>query len=87
QNVIERGVILGQGPALQVHDLPLKLSRPLVAADPEPAEGPLTLRDAERAQVERILRRSGWNKSRAALTLGITRVTLDRKISDYGLLP
>jgi two-component system response regulator HydG len=87
QNVIERGVILGQGPALQLQDLPLKLSRPVVAADPEPAEGPLTLRDAERAQVERILRRSGWNKSRAALTLGITRVTLDRKIADYGLLP
>lgn len=86
QNVIERGVILGHGLALQIHDLPLKLSRPAVA-ELEPTEGPLTLRDAERLQVNRILRRSGWNKSRAALTLGITRVTLDRKISDYGLTP
>ncbi len=87
QNVIERGVILGSGAALQVQDLPLKLSRPPAAANAPEEVGPLTLRDAERAQVERILRRCGWNKSRAALTLGITRVTLDRKIADYGLLP
>ena len=87
QNVIERGVILGNGSELQREDLPLKLSRPPQSIPPETQEGPLTLRDAERLQVERILRRSDWNKSRAAQTLGITRVTLDRKIADYGLCP
>lgn len=87
QNVIERGVILGNGGALQLEDLPLKLSRPVQLISAPAQEGPLTLRDAERLQVERILRRSDWNKSRAAQTLGITRVTLDRKIADYGLCP
>jgi two-component system response regulator HydG len=86
QNVIERGVILANGNQLTVHDLPLKVSRP--AAAPEPAaDEPLSLRDAERVQVARILRRTRWNKSRTAQTLGITRVTLDRKIAEYGLAP
>ena len=86
QNVIERGVILANGHQLTVPDLPLKVSRP--AATPEPTTAaPLTLREAERAQVARILRQTRWNKSRTAQTLGITRVTLDRKIADYGLAP
>jgi two-component system response regulator HydG len=86
QNVIERGVILANGHQLTVPDLPLKVSRPAAPPEPETAT-PLTLRDAERAQVARILRRTRWNKSRTAQTLGITRVTLDRKIADYGLTP
>ncbi|WP_298438848.1 sigma-54 dependent transcriptional regulator [Geobacter sp.] len=86
QNVIERGVILAGGDQLTMHDLPLKVSRPAVAPGPAAAE-PLTLRDAERAQVARILHRTRWNKSRTAQTLGITRVTLDRKIAEYGLSP
>jgi two-component system response regulator HydG len=84
QNVIERGVILANGNRLTVQDLPLKVSRQLAA---DSAEAPQTLRDAERTQVSLILRRTRWNKSRAAQTLGITRVTLDRKIAEYGLAP
>ncbi|WP_305045566.1 sigma-54-dependent transcriptional regulator [Geoalkalibacter sp.] len=89
QNVIERGVILAQGDALSCADLPLQLSRPqapaMVAEDD--GQGPVTLADAERVQIQRILRRTGWNKSRAARLLDITRRTLDRKIQDYHLTP
>jgi transcriptional regulator of acetoin/glycerol metabolism len=39
----------------------------------------------ERAQVEMILNRTGWNISRAAEILDIDRVTLYNKIAKYGL--
>lgn len=87
RNVIERGAILAKGEQITVDDLPLKMHRQ--SADPAATETnePLTLRDAERLQVERILHRSGWNKSQAARILDITRPTLDRKIEEYGLRP
>jgi two-component system response regulator HydG len=87
RNVIERGAILAGGEQITVDDLPLKMHRQ--SADPAAGETnePLTLRDAERLQVERILHRTGGNKSQAARTLDITRPTLDRKIEEYGLHP
>jgi two-component system response regulator HydG len=87
RNVIERGAILAGGEQMTVDDLPLKMHRQ--SADPAAGETnePLTLRDVERLQVERILHRTGWNKSQAARTLDITRPTLDRKIEEYGLHP
>ncbi|WP_429886250.1 sigma-54-dependent transcriptional regulator [Geoalkalibacter halelectricus] len=88
QNVIERGTILARGTVLTSEDLPLQLSRhrateTFESAGPEP----VTLRDAERLQVAKILHRTNWNKSRAARMLDITRRTLDRKIQDYDLEP
>jgi two-component system response regulator HydG len=47
----------------------------------------LSLRDAECIQVSRALRQTGWNKSQAAVLLGITRKTLDRKIKEFSLTP
>ncbi len=88
QNVIERGAILAQSEHLTVDDLPLKLNRaPELEQIADRGDGPLTLRDAEKLQVARILRRTGWNKSRAARVLDITRRTLDRKIVEYALSP
>jgi two-component system response regulator HydG len=88
RNVIERGAILARGELIGVEDLPLKM-HPRSTDHPVKVETdePLTLRDAERLQVERILRRTQWNKSQAARTLDITRPTLDRKIEEYGLRP
>ncbi|MFH7320432.1 sigma-54-dependent transcriptional regulator [Desulfurivibrio sp. D14AmB] len=86
RNVIERGLVIARGDKLTAADLPLHLTRPGNGEDNGGA-APLTLADAERLQVARILKRTGWNKSRAARLLDITRSTLDRKISDYGLTP
>lgn len=87
QNVIERGAILAEGETLTAEDLPLKLHKSSAAADGAGAGEPVTLRDAERIQISRILRRTGWNKSRAARMLDVTRRTLDRKIMEYDLTP
>lgn len=87
RNVIERGAILARGELIDVGDLPLKMHPRGTGHSVTETEEPLTLRDAERLQVERILRRTRWNKSKAARTLDITRPTLDRKIEEYGLQP
>ena len=44
-----------------------------------------TLRDAEKAHIEKSLLATGWNITRSAELLGVTRVTLRKKIDDYGL--
>jgi len=44
-----------------------------------------SLREAERAHISRVLERVGWNKKQAAGVLDISRGTLYRKITEYGL--
>lgn len=78
---------------------PELLSPRIRAADgraPEPAEGPETgtggtLRARTEALEERVLRetlaRHGWNKTRAAEELGLSRVGLRNKVERYGLIP
>lgn len=45
----------------------------------------LSLCDAEREQINKVLCLVGWNKSRAAQLLGITLPTLRSKIKEYGI--
>jgi Nif-specific regulatory protein len=47
---------------------------------------PASLADIEREHILDTLNQTGWNKSRAAIILGIERSTLDRKIRRYDLV-
>ncbi len=51
-----------------------------VSAPAETATGDWTLRSAERRHIRWVLQQTGGNKRRAALALGISRSTLDRKL-------
>ncbi|MGQ9588845.1 MAG: sigma-54-dependent transcriptional regulator [Planctomycetota bacterium] len=46
---------------------------------------PRTLAEAEREQILRALRATGWNITRASALLGISRPTLRKKIADHGI--
>lgn len=86
ENVIERAVILAPADQLTPDLFPLKVS----AASGSQAglsTDSLNLRELERVQVLRALAQTGWNKSQAALLLGVTRKTLDKKIKDFDLTP
>ena len=48
-------------------------------------ERPSTLKDAERALIERTLEETGGNRSETARRLQITRKTLLNKIKSYGI--
>ena len=84
ENVIERAVTLGRGPAIQPVDLPSHLtggSNPVDRALAKEA----TLEDLEREYIAVILRRTKGHQIRAASILGIDRRTLYRKIRRYKL--
>jgi DNA-binding NtrC family response regulator len=84
ENVIERAVTLGHGPAVLPADLP-----PNLAGGANPLERALareaTLEDLERDYIAVILQRTKGHQIRAATILGIDRRTLYRKIRRYGL--
>lgn len=79
ENVIERAMVLAHPPAIRAEDIPFQLA--------DGRNSPLddSLQAMERAHVETILHRTGWNITRAAEILNIDRVTLYNKIAKYGL--
>jgi DNA-binding NtrC family response regulator len=82
EHAIQRAVILAQGPAITVRELPPEIrSR---APDPS-TEETLDLDQHERNVISRALERFGGNRKRAAKALNISTVTLWRRMKRYGL--
>jgi DNA-binding NtrC family response regulator len=78
ENAIERAMVIGREPEIQVSDFPLQVS-----SGTPPPEGQ-TLDDVERAHILKVLEGCNWNQSLAARILKIDRVTLYNKIKKYG---
>jgi len=90
QNCIERAVILCEGQTVKPEHLGLTAA-PMVSDEEVAAGGNLLAvgsaasRAAEIKLIERVLRETGGNKSRAAEILQVSYKTLLTKIKDYGL--
>ncbi len=80
QNFIERAVILSRGPVLEP-----PVSELIRPNNDVPAE-PVTLKDAERAHILRILERTNGQLAGAAVLLGIPRSTLFYRIRRLGIV-
>jgi two-component system response regulator HydG len=86
RNAIEHADVLGKGPEIGPADLPDSV-RAAAAGRPRPAVPLASARDeAEWAQIEEALRRTGNNRTRAAAELGIGRRTLYDKLHRLGRL-
>jgi formate hydrogenlyase transcriptional activator len=88
ENLIERSVILSQGPDLQVPLGELKVRAVAPAPAPTSADGDGTLEAAERAHILRALKETDWvlgGASGAAARLGMKRTTLQSKIKKLGI--
>ncbi|MBK9128035.1 MAG: sigma 54-interacting transcriptional regulator [Phycisphaerales bacterium] len=86
QNVIERAVILSPGPTLQVPAADLHVAPEPAAATSAPDS--LTLSDAEREHILRVLRDTNWvvgGPDGAAARLGMKRSTLHWKMQKLGI--
>ena len=90
-NVVEQAVALAAGPLIEPEDLPEHIRQPAAArpavSSPAPSASPLedALEGVEQEQIREALRLTGWNISRAATRLGISRNTLRYRIEKYGL--
>ena len=84
EKAIERAVLLGGSDIVMPGHLPPRI---LGQADPQPAslKGRVTLADLEKAHVLSILHENGWNQTKAAQELGVSRTTLWRKMKAYHL--
>jgi len=78
ENAVERALVVGRGPEIRPADFSFQFR----ADEPK---GGQTLDEVERAHIERILRETQHNLSRAARVLGIDRTTLYNKLRRYGL--
>jgi len=83
RNAMERAMIMAKGAsAIGAEHLPADIRR---GASGLSRHRPQTLKQGERLQVERALKAHRGNRTRAARELGISRVTLLKKIKEYEL--
>src|SRR5262249_41699185 len=89
ENVMQRAVLLSNEPELQLQHLP----RPVQDCVKPPAAGVSSASSLihncqvlERSVLQRTLMNHGRNRSRTASALGISRVTLYKKLKKYGLM-
>lgn len=98
ENFVQQAVLLSSGSVLQFENLPQQLRdyRPATPAPATPAPARTQPADdtlvhnretLERNVIQRALASHGYSRSRAASALGISRVTLYKKMKKYGLMP
>jgi two-component system, NtrC family, response regulator HydG len=81
EHAIEHAILLSRTSVMDVDDLPAELGQFHEVSAPCVAEGDDDLSKA----ILKALEKTAWNKSKAAMLLGMSRSTLYRKISDYNL--
>jgi two-component system, NtrC family, response regulator HydG len=92
ENFMQQAVLVSSGPELLWEHLPeqARLYRPAERASVAPELSRDTLvhnrETLERNVIQRALAKSGYSRSRAAIALGISRVTLYKKMKKYGLM-
>jgi DNA-binding NtrC family response regulator len=86
RNAIERALAVGEGATILPQDLPdsVLAATPLQPSDESLVRLPARLDWLEQRAIEAALRATGGNQRRAAVLLGINRVTLHRKLRAPG---
>jgi len=82
KNIMQRAIILTDNGEISAAGLPYDIQR-------ESKTGPvsLSLAHAEKNHIEKVLRHTQGNKTRAAELLGIGLTTLYRKMDEYNISP
>jgi DNA-binding NtrC family response regulator len=85
RNVLERASIAARGRRIEVTDLPLAGGEGAPVVEPA-LPSALTLAEAEKAHLEKVLALCSGNRTTAARVLGIDRRTLLGKLQRHGLV-
>jgi len=84
-NVIERAVVLSPSGIISMKHLPKRIQEKTGWIKPQ--ESSLNLLEVEKSLILKALNSTGWNQTKAAQILGITRKQLRTKMKNHGLLP
>ena len=85
ENIVERGVALAGDKTIEIQNLPDDLKELNIRIFRKKGGKIPSLEDQEKDYINWVLTEFGGNKTLAAQTLGIDRVSLWRKLKKYGL--
>lgn len=86
QHAVERAVLLGRGPLIDVGDLPATVvKQPPITGGSSGGSLKEALEQPERQLILDALERHGWRRDAAARALGINRTTLYKKLKRLGM--
>ena len=90
ENVIQQAVLVSSGPVLMADHLPPQVKEHAVLSSGNGPLSPDTLagnrEQSERTLIQRALHSNQYSRASAAKALGISRVTLYKKMKKYGLM-
>jgi len=86
ENIIQRGVVLAEGAAIELWHLPVRMRNGFVAEEPNSSYED-EVRGFKRRLIVRTLHECGWRKAETARTLGVARGYLHRLINQLQILP
>jgi DNA-binding NtrC family response regulator len=85
ENIIELAVVLAEGEVIEKRYLPQRFLAEM-EEEPDASRRPVpTLAELEKQHILTVVSTTGGNKTRAAQLLGISRVSLWRRLKEYGL--
>ncbi|MEM9690036.1 MAG: sigma-54 dependent transcriptional regulator, partial [Pseudomonadota bacterium] len=82
RHAVERAVILSQGPVIGADDLQMERVSPATVTEIPTIHN---LDQLEKSTIEKVLRQHGFNISKAAKELGLTRASLYRRMEKHGI--
>ena len=83
--MIERALILAEGDRIEPQHLPGNLLGPPPFSSESGSGQPLTLEEAEKLYIARLLAENAGNRGKVAAILDVSERNLYRKIKRYGL--
>lgn len=85
RNLMERLVLMTPAPQIEVNDLPVEILEDKRHADVEGQSLEVARRIFERDFLINRLRENGWNISQTAVSIGLARESLSRKMRQFGI--
>ncbi len=84
-NAVKHGAVMSRGADVDVEHLPEDVLGPALLPDTAEGSALVSLAEAEKRHIVRVLKACGGQQVDAARVLGIGRTTLWRKLKDYGV--
>jgi DNA-binding NtrC family response regulator len=85
ENIIEHAFVLCHNSSIEMKHLPQEIIKAFTEMQPLTPEENLPLNTAEKRAIEKILRKNSGSRVAAARDLGISTVTLWRKMKKLGI--